>query len=52
MEEEERRSDCPVATWTNGDMETKEEYYADIRQKLADAKAGRNIVHHDTIETD
>ena len=32
--------------------ETEEEYYAEIRHRLADVKAGKNIVYNDLIEVD
>ena len=32
--------------------ETKEEYYAELRRRLEDVRAGRNIVCHSMIETD
>lgn len=30
--------------------ETEEEYYAEISRRLADVKAGKNIVYHELIE--
>ena len=36
-------------TMESGSVETEEEYYAEIRRRVADIGAGLNIVHHSPL---